>query len=91
VPVHGLQARGFDTCLLVENGHGRHADAIIARCVDQEVEGLLVSRAATVSELADRCDQLGIPSVFFNRPSRRRRSNCVTTNNYSGGRMVATS
>ncbi|HVG48268.1 MAG TPA: substrate-binding domain-containing protein [Rubellimicrobium sp.] len=83
-----LQARGFDTLLLVEMATVGTADAIIARCVDQEVEGLLVSSAATVSELADRCDQLNIPSVFFNRLPDDAKSNCVTTNNYSGGRMV---
>lgn len=83
-----LQAKGFDTLLLVEMETVGTADAIVARCLDQGVEGLIVSSAATVSELARQCDRFGIPSVFFNRLPSDAISNCVTTNNYSGGRSV---
>lgn len=83
-----LQARGYDTLLLVEMETVGTADAIVARCLDQGVHGLLVSSAATVSELADQCDKLGVPSVFFNRLPNDAQSNCVTTDNYAGGRKI---
>lgn len=83
-----LQARNFDTLLLVEMETVGTADAIISRCLGQGVAGLLVSSAATVSELAKQSEMFGIPAVFFNRLPNDTLSNCVTTNNYSGGRSV---
>ncbi|WP_226782503.1 LacI family DNA-binding transcriptional regulator [Oceaniglobus trochenteri] len=83
-----LQARGFDTLLLVEMETVGTADAIVARCLDQGVAGLIVSSAATVSELARQCERFGIPAVFFNRLPNDAVSNCVTSNNFSGGRSV---
>lgn len=83
-----LQARGFDTVLLVEMETVGTAEAIVERCLDQGVVGLIVSSVATVSELATECDRFGIPSVFFNRLPEQPRPSCVTANNYAGGRMV---
>lgn len=83
-----LQARNFDTFLLVEMETVGTADAIMARCLDQGVEGLLVSSVATISELARECEKFGIPAVFFNRVPDDTRSNCVTANNFAGGRRI---
>lgn len=83
-----LQSRGFDTLLLVEMETVGTAEAIVARCLDQGLEGLLVSSVATLSDLAAECDRFGIPAVFFNRLPDDSKSKCVTANNYSGGRMV---
>jgi DNA-binding LacI/PurR family transcriptional regulator len=83
-----LQEKGYDTLLLVEMPTVGTADAIVARCLDHGVDGLLVSSAATVSELADQCEKVGIPTVFFNRRPNDNLSNCVTSDNYSGGRKV---
>ena len=83
-----LQAKGYDTLLLVEMETVGTADAIIARCLDQGVDGLLVSSVATISELAVQCEGVGIPSVFFNRLPDDDNSNCVTSDNYAGGRKV---
>lgn len=83
-----LQTRGFDTLLLVEMETVGTAEAIVERCLDQGVVGLLVSSVATLSELANECARFGIPAVFFNRSPDDAKSSCVTTNNYSGGRIV---
>lgn len=83
-----LQSRGFDTLLLVEMETVGTAEDIVARCLDQGVEGLVVSSVATQSELARECERFGIPAVFFNRLPNDTQSSCVTANNYSGGRMI---
>ena len=58
---------------------------VLARAMD----GIIAASISMSSDLAQRCSDIGVPLVFFNRTQGDARFPAVTSDNFAGGRAVA--
>ncbi|MEM1287358.1 MAG: LacI family DNA-binding transcriptional regulator [Pseudomonadota bacterium] len=82
------QARGYHI-LLFTSGEGKAADRELMRCLDYQIDGLVLASVSLSSEIASQCMQAGIPVVMVNRVSDEPTASKVTGANLEGGRQIA--
>ncbi|MEO1703526.1 MAG: LacI family DNA-binding transcriptional regulator [Pseudomonadota bacterium] len=82
-----LQEKGYQPLLfMTETGN---QDEVVRRLLDYQVQGLVLASATLSSDLASRCGELGIPVVLLNREIDDPVANCVASDNFAGGKLVA--
>jgi DNA-binding LacI/PurR family transcriptional regulator len=82
-----LQRDGYHVLLFISDT--RQTDAVLAKILQYQVDGMVMASTAMSSALALRCEEAGIPVVLFNRiSSGSANTSSVTTDNYQGGLLV---
>ncbi|MEO0542395.1 MAG: LacI family DNA-binding transcriptional regulator [Pseudomonadota bacterium] len=82
-----LQDKGYHPLLfMTETGK---QDEVVRRLLDYQVQGLVLASATLSSDLATRCGELGIPVVLLNREIDDPVANCVASDNFTGGKLIA--
>lgn len=64
-------------------------DDVLIEILDHQVAGLILASVETSSDLASRCQTMGVPVVLFNRSQDDDRLSAVTSDNMAGGRKLA--
>jgi DNA-binding LacI/PurR family transcriptional regulator len=83
-----LQVEGYHVLVFMAS-NGDNIDKLMQDLLDYQVEGIVLASVAVSSDLAARCDAVGVPVVLFNRRQDDDRFSSVTSTNYEGGRKIA--
>jgi DNA-binding LacI/PurR family transcriptional regulator len=82
-----LQARGYQVLLFMTDPGNQ--DRMVQQMLQFQVEGIVMASATMSSSLARECAETGIPVVLFNRYVPSLPASSVTSDNVSGGRLLA--
>lgn len=86
-----LQQQGYHVLMFISELD--EPDTVLAEILQYQVDGIVMASTTLSPDLAKSCADSGVPVVLFNRvpdvnaPTRHTAST-VTSDNYSGGRMV---
>ncbi len=84
-----LQKRGYHVLIFMASQTAGDIDAVVEEILDYQVDGIVLASVAMSSDIAERCEQAGVPVVQFNRYEDREGISAVTSDNRAGGRKVA--
>ncbi len=84
-----LQERGYHLLVFMAGKDAGNIDNVVDEMLDYQVEGIIAASVSMSSKLAERCQSVGVPIVFFNRSQNDETRFAVTSDNYAGGRKVA--
>ena len=84
-----LQQQGYHVLVFMAEQTANNIDEVVEEILEYQVDAIVTASVALSSELADRCQSVGIPIVQFNRVQERSRFSSVTTDNFSGGAEIA--
>lgn len=86
-----LQKQGYHVLMFISELD--EPDAVLAEILQYQVDGIVMASTTLSPDLAKNCADSGVPVVLFNRvpdvnAPMRHTASTVTSDNYSGGRMV---
>ncbi|MFW2543751.1 LacI family DNA-binding transcriptional regulator [Primorskyibacter sp. 2E107] len=84
-----LQVQGYHVLVFMASQTADNIDAVVEEILDYQVDGIVFASVAMSSDIAERCEQAGVPVVLFNRYEDREGVSSVTSDNVAGGRKVA--
>jgi DNA-binding LacI/PurR family transcriptional regulator len=84
-----LQQQGYHVLMFMASQTAENIDDVVEEILEYQVDAIVTASVALSSELADRCQTAGIPTVQFNRVQEQSRFSSVTTDNHRGGRQIA--
>lgn len=84
-----LQENGYHVLLFMASATVGDVENVVQEILDYRVDGMIMVSVSLSSTLSDRCRELGIPVMLFNRDQPGDRLRAVTSDNYEGGRMAA--
>lgn len=84
-----LQAEGYHVLVFMASQTAGNIDQVVEEILDYQVDGIVMASVAMSSDIAERCEQAGVPVVLFNRDQDRDGITAVTSDNFGGGRRVA--
>lgn len=82
-----VQARGYRVLLFMTDPGNQ--DAVVEDMMQYQVEAVVMASATLSTRLAQECERAGIPVVLFNRYVPGSPASSVTTDNRTGGRLIA--
>lgn len=85
---HALKARGYHIMLFMAKNDDSVAQ-MVEELLSYQVEGIITASVAMSNDIAERCNDAGIPVVMFNRGQETGNLAQVTSDNIQGGRTVA--
>ena len=86
---NALQREGYHVLIFMASQTAGNIDQVVEEILDYQVDGIIFASVAMTSNIAERCEQAGVPVVLFNRYEDREGINAVTSDNFGGGRKVA--
>lgn len=86
---NALQVQGYHVVVFMASQTAVGIDAVVEEILDYQVDGIVFASVAMSSDIAERCEQAGVPVVLFNRYEDREGVTSVTSDNVAGGRKVA--
>jgi len=84
-----LQERGYHLLVFMAGKDASNIDDVVDDMLDYQVEGIIAASVSMSSDIATRCENVGVPIVFFNRSQDDESRYSVTSDNYAGGFKVA--
>jgi DNA-binding LacI/PurR family transcriptional regulator len=84
-----LQDRGYQVMIFVGTSTIGDLKKVMEQILSLQIDGLVLASVSLTSNLAQLCDDHGIPVVLFNRDQDDDRLCSVTADNYGGGREIA--
>lgn len=84
-----LQSEGYHVLIFMASQTAGNVDDVVEEILDYQVDGIVMASVAMSSDVAERCEQAGVPVVLFNRYEDREGVTAVTSDNFAGGRKVA--
>lgn len=85
---NALQAQGYHVLIFMASQTAGDLDDIVEEILDYQVDGIVMASVAMSSDLAQRCQQAGVPVVLFNRAQDGDAVTAVTSDNFAGGHKV---
>ena len=86
---NALQQEGYHVLVFMASQTAGDIDDVVEEILDFQVDGIVMASVALSSNLAERCEQAGVPVVLFNRYEDREGITAVSSDNFEGGRMAA--
>ena len=86
---NALQAKGYHVLVFMASQTAGNIDDVVEEILDYQVDGIVMASVAMSSDIAERCQQAGVPVVLFNRAQDGDQVSSVTSDNRAGGRKVA--
>ncbi len=84
-----LQEKGYHLLVFLAAQTDGDIDRVVSEILDYQVDGIIAASVAMSSDLSERCRQIGVPLVLFNRSQDDPSLSSVTSDNRAGGRQVA--
>ena len=86
---HALQAQGYHVLLFMASNAPGEMDRLVEELLAYQVDGIITASVAISNAVTQRCAEIGIPVVMFNRGQPDSGLSSVTSANVEGGRKVA--
>ncbi|AKP00145.1 LacI family DNA-binding transcriptional regulator [Marinovum algicola] len=86
---NALQEKGYHVLVFMASQTAGNVDKVVEEILDYQVDGIVMASVAMSSDIAERCQQAGVPVVLFNRYEDREGVAAVTSDNFAGGRKAA--
>jgi DNA-binding LacI/PurR family transcriptional regulator len=67
----------------------QEVDDLLPQLLEYQIDGLVVTSATLSTEMADRCSDMGVQVVLFNRSVPGSKSSSICCDNYGAARQVA--
>ena len=84
-----LQENGYHVLLFMASATVGDVEPVVQQILDYQVDGIIMVSVSVSSVLAERCRELDIPVMLFNRDQPGDQLRAVTSDNIMGGRMAA--
>ncbi len=84
-----LQARGYHVLLFMASNAAGEMERLLGELLAYQVDGIITASVAISNDVTQRCADVGIPLVMFNRGQPGSGLSSVTSANLLGGRKVA--
>ena len=84
-----LQEKGYHVLVFMASQAAGNIDDVVEDILAYQVEGIILASVALSSDVAQRCRDVGVPVVLFNRSQDVGDVTAVTSANVAGGRKVA--
>ncbi|MEM1073955.1 MAG: LacI family DNA-binding transcriptional regulator [Pseudomonadota bacterium] len=84
-----LQAEGYHVLVFMASNDNAATQSVIDELLDYQVDAIVAASVGLSNDLTQRCEDLGIPIVLFNRHQFDAQLTSVTSDNVSGGRKLA--
>ena len=84
-----LQDKGYHVLVFLASQAAGNIDDVVEEILAYQVEGIVLASVALSSDVAQRCREVGVPVVLFNRSQDVGDVTAVTSANVAGGRKVA--
>ncbi|TPW28980.1 LacI family DNA-binding transcriptional regulator [Pararhizobium mangrovi] len=84
-----LQESGYHVLLFMASNTTGDVEPVVQEILDYRVDGIVMVSVSISSVLAERCAQLSIPVLLFNRDQPDTELRSVTSDNVEGGRLAA--
>lgn len=84
-----LQENGYHVLLFMASNTIGDVEPVVQEILDYRVDGIIMVSVSVSSTLADRCRELDIPVILFNRDQPGESIRAVTCENRMGGRIAA--
>ncbi|GHA32843.1 LacI family transcriptional regulator [Devosia pacifica] len=84
-----LQKEGYHVLVFMAAPTETDVAQVVQEILDYQVDGIVLASTEMTSVLAERCEANGIPVVLFNRAQEDPRLSSVSSDNRTGGRMLA--
>ena len=84
-----LQREGYHVLVFMASQTAGNVDSVIEEILDYQVDGIVFASVAMSSDIAERCEQAGVPVVQFNRYEDREGITAITSDNFGGGKKIA--
>ena len=84
-----LQQKGYHVLIFMASQTAGNIDEVLEEILAYQADGLILASVALSSDLAQRCENAGIPVVLFNRSQDDERLSAITSDNLAGGRKMA--
>ncbi|MCO6384902.1 LacI family DNA-binding transcriptional regulator [Oceanicola sp. 502str15] len=86
---NALQREGYHVLIFMASQKAGNIDDVVDEMLDYQVDGIVFASVAMSSDIAERCQNAGVPVVQFNRYEDRAGIAAITSDNFGGGRKVA--
>lgn len=86
---NALQREGYHVLVFMASQRAGNIDEVVEEILDYQVDGIVFASVAMSSDIAERCQQAGVPVVQFNRYEDRKGIAAITSDNFGGSRKVA--
>lgn len=83
-----LRDRGYHILLLMAGNSEDGIEGVMQDLMTYQIDGIITASVAMSSDLTERCADLGIPVVMFNRGQDASGLSSITSANTEGGRKV---
>lgn len=87
---NSLQSEGYHVLVFMASNDTQSTDQVIDELLDYQVDGIITASVGLSNDLTARCEAAGVPVVLFNRSQETADHSAVTSNNFAGGKSVAT-
>ena len=84
-----LQAEGYHMLVFMASNDSAATQSVIDELLDYQVDAIIAASVGLSNDLTQRCEDLGIPLVLFNRHQNDAALTSVTSDNAAGGRRLA--
>ncbi|MEM9578003.1 MAG: LacI family DNA-binding transcriptional regulator [Pseudomonadota bacterium] len=84
-----LQAKGYHVLVFMASNDNKATQSVIDELLDYQVDAIIAASVGLSSDLTNRCEDLGIPIVLFNRHQYDSQLTSVASDNIAGGRKLA--
>ncbi|MFK7880004.1 LacI family DNA-binding transcriptional regulator [Roseobacter sp.] len=84
-----LQSKGYHVLVFMASNDHDATQSVIDELLDYQVDAIIAASVGLSNDLTQRCEDLGIPIVLFNRHQYDTRLSSVTSDNLAGGRKLA--
>tara|TARA_R110000868_G_scaffold368852_1_gene632029 strand:- start:46553 stop:47530 length:978 start_codon:yes stop_codon:yes gene_type:complete len=84
-----LQENGYHVLLFMASATVGDVEPVVQELLDYRVDGIIMVSVSVSSTLAERCRELNIPVMLFNRDQPGDSLRAVTCENRDGGRLAA--
>ncbi len=84
-----LQDKGYHVLVFMASQAAGNIDDVVEEILAYQVDGIVLASVALSSDVAQRCRDVGVPAVLFNRSQDVGDVTAVTSANVAGGRKVA--
>lgn len=85
---NALQAEGYHVLIFMTSQTTGDINDIVDEILDYQVDGIVMASVGMSSDIAQRCQQAGVPVVLFNRAQNQDSVSSVTSDNFAGGQAA---
>ena len=86
---NALQERGYHVLIFMASQTAGNIDDVMEEILDYQVDAIVMASVALSSDVAQRCQAVGVPVVLFNRSQDDEAVTSVTSDNHAGGLKIA--